>query len=133
MSTRRLVACGLIATAVAMVATTVVAATARAIGVDLEIGGEEIPLSGVAVVTGFFSLVGVVIAVALRRWSSRPSERFVWTAVSLTAISLVPPFVADAALSTAVILAALHVLAAAVMIPTLAQGLGAQATTKVEG
>jgi len=133
MSPRRLVAAGLIATVCAMAATTVGAAGARAAGVDLEVGGEQIPLSGVAVVTGFFSLVGVVIAVALRRWSSQPSERFARTAVALTAISLVPPFVADAALSTAVILAVLHVLAAAVVIPTLAQGLGAQATTKVEG
>ncbi|MFI9848271.1 DUF6069 family protein [Nonomuraea sp. NPDC051941] len=40
--------------------------------------------------TGFFSVVGVVIAVALFRWSARPAERFVWTAVSLTAISLIP-------------------------------------------
>jgi hypothetical protein len=53
-------------------------------------------LSGFAVVTGFFSVVGIVIAVALRRWSARPAERFVWTAVSLTVSSLVPPLLSGA-------------------------------------
>ena len=64
-----------------MVATTLVAAAARAAGVDLEVpeGGEAIPLSGIAVVTGFFSLVGVVLAAALLRWTARPAERFLAT------------------------------------------------------
>lgn len=91
---RGLVVTVVIATLAAMVATTLAAALARAVGVDFEIpdGGETIPLAGFAVVTGVFSVVGIVIAVALLRWSARPAERFVWTAVSLTAISLVPPF-----------------------------------------
>jgi hypothetical protein len=66
---RALVVTGLLATLAAMAATTLAAALAQAVGVDFEIpdGGETIPLPGFAVVTGFFSLVGVVIAVALRR------------------------------------------------------------------
>jgi hypothetical protein len=92
---------------VAAAVNTLTAALARAVGVDFEIpdGGETIPLSGFAVVTGFFSIVGVVIAVAFARWSVRPAERFVWTAVALTAISLVPPLLcgADAATVTALI------------------------------
>ncbi|MEW2382384.1 DUF6069 family protein [Micromonospora sp. NPDC047707] len=83
-------------------------------------------MPGIAVVTGFFSVVGIVIAVALRRWSARPAERFVWAAVSLTAISLVPPilFGADAVTVTALI--GLHLVAAAVMIPALARSLRAR-------
>ncbi|MEV1085146.1 DUF6069 family protein [Streptomyces sp. NPDC050211] len=52
-----------------MAATTLAAALAQAVGVDCEVpeGGETIPLSGFAVVTGFFSVVGIVIAVALLR------------------------------------------------------------------
>ena len=75
-----------------MVATTLAAALARAAGVDfaVEDGEQTIPLSGIAFVTGFFSVVGVVIAVAMRRWSARPAERFVRTTLSLTALSLVP-------------------------------------------
>src|SRR3977135_2897574 len=95
---------------VAVVATTLAAALARAVGVDFEVpdGGETIPLSGFAVVTGFFSVVGIVIAVALLRWSARPAKRFVWTAVSLTAISLVPPLLSGANTATTTALLGLH-------------------------
>ena len=122
---RGLAVTGLLATLAAMLATTLVAASARAIGVDFEVGkdGEPIPLSGFAVVTGFFSVVGIVIAAALLRWSARPAERFVWTAVSLTAISLVPPFLAAANTATTTALVGLHLVAATVMIPTLARSL----------
>lgn len=121
----RLVGMGLVATLAAMVATTLGAAAARAAGVGFQIpdGGETIPLSGFAVVTGFFSLMGVVLAVALGRWSSRPAERFVGTALTLTAISLVPPFLSGAAPSTVAALVGLHLVAATVMIPTLAREL----------
>ena len=122
---RGLVVTGLVATLAAMVATTLVAALARAVGVDFEVpdGGETIPVSGIAVVTGFFSVVGVVIAAALLRWSARPAERFVWTAVSLTAISLVPPLLSGADAATTAALVVLHLVAATVMIPTLARSL----------
>jgi hypothetical protein len=116
---------GLFAALAAMVATTVAAALAQAVGVDFEVpdGGETIPLAGFAVVTGVFSVVGIVIAVAVLRWSARPAERFVWTAVSLTAISLVPPLVSGAATATTTALLGLHLVAATVMIPTLARSL----------
>src|SRR5947207_12811333 len=99
---RGLAGTGFIATLAAMVATTLAAALAQAVGVDFEVpdGGETIPLPGFAVVTGFFSVVGVVIAAALLRWSARPAERFVQTAVTLTAISLVPPLLAQADAAT---------------------------------
>jgi hypothetical protein len=121
----RLIGTGVVATLVAMAATTLAAALARAGGVGFEIpdGGERIPLPGFAVVTGFFSLVGVVIAVALRRWTARPADRFVRTAVSLTAISAVPPLLSGASAATVATLLGLHLVPAAVMIPTLARGL----------
>ena len=103
-----------------MLATTLAAALAQAVGVDVEVpdGGETIPLSGFTVVTGVFSVVGIVIAAALLRWSARPAEAFVRTAVSMTAISLVAPLLseADTATTTALV-------AAAVMIPALAASL----------
>ena len=116
---------GLIATVVAMAATVLGAALAQAVGVDFEVpdGGETIPLSGFAVVTGFFSVVGIVLAAALGRWSTRPAERFVQATVTLTAISLVPPLLARADIATTTTLVALHLVAAAVMIPTLARSL----------
>ncbi|MFF3444486.1 DUF6069 family protein [Streptosporangium sp. NPDC002721] len=125
---RGLAGTGFVATLAAMAATTLAAALAQAAGVDFEIpdGGETIPLPGFAVVTGFFSVVGVVIAVALLRWSARPAERFVWTAVSLTAISLIPPFLSGANAATVTALLGLHLVPAAVMIPTLARSLRAR-------
>jgi hypothetical protein len=124
---RGLARTGLIATLAAMVATTLGAALAQAVGVDFELpdGGETIPLAGFAVITGLFSVIGVVIAVALLRWSARPAERFLWTTVALTAISLVPPLVSGANAGTVTALAGLHLIAAAVMIPALTRSLRA--------
>jgi hypothetical protein len=120
-----LAATGVVATLAAMTATTVAAALAEAMGVDFEIpdGGQAIPVPGFAVVTGLFSLVGVVIAVAVLRWSARPAERFLRTAVFLTTISLVPPLLSGADAATITALVGLHLVAATVMIPTLARGL----------
>jgi hypothetical protein len=116
---------GLVAALAAMVATTLAAALARAVGVDFEVpdGGETIPLAGFAVVTGVLSVVGIVLAVALVRWSARPATRFVGTAGSLTAISLVPPLLSGATTATTTALLGLHLVAATVMIPTLARSL----------
>ena len=124
---RGLAVTGVIATPAAVVITTLTAALARAVGADFEVpdGGETIPLSGFAVVTGFFSIIGVVIAAALLRWSARPAERFLWTAVSLTALSLVPPLLAGANAATTTALVGLHLVPAAVMIPSLARRLRA--------
>ena len=121
---RRLAVAGVGATLAAMVATGLVAALARAAGVDLEVdSGEAIPVSGIVFQTGVFSLVGVVIAAALLRWSARPAERFVWTAVSLTAISLVPPLLFGTGADTIATLIGLHLVAAAVMIPSVSQAI----------
>lgn len=122
---RRVVGTGVLATLAAMVATGLLAALARALGVDLEVGdpGEQIPLSGVVTITGLFSLLGVVIAAVLQRWSARPAERFVWIAVTLTAVSLVPPLLLGRGAATIVALILLHLGAAAVMIPTLTRTL----------
>ena len=125
---RRLAGAGLIATLTAVVATTLAAAIARAAGVSFEIpdGGEAIPLPGFAVVTGFLSVVGIAVAAAFLRWSTRPAQRFVWTTVSLTAISLVPPLLAGADTATTAALLVLHLLPAGVVIPVLARSLRAR-------
>ena len=78
-------------------------------------------MSGFALVTGFFSVVGILIAAALRRWSARPAELFVRTAATLTALSFVPPLLSGADTATITALLGLHVVAATVMIPTLAR------------
>ena len=121
---RGLTVSGIVATLVAIVITTLAADLARVAGVDFAVsGGETIPVSGIAVMTGLFSLVGLVMAVALRGLSARPAERFMWTAWSLTAVSLVPPVLAAGDAATADALMGLHLVAALVMIPALASSL----------
>ena len=124
----RLVATGLAAAVAAAALNAVVAAVARAAGVDLEVsGGEAIPVSGIAFVTVVLSTLGLLIAAALSRWSDSPVQWWLRTTVALTAISLVPPLVAAADAATAVTLVVLHLLAAAVVVPTVARTLRAAA------
>ncbi|MGH3386508.1 MAG: DUF6069 family protein [Nocardioidaceae bacterium] len=116
---------GGLATVAAVVATSVVAAVAKAVGVDFELpdGGASMPWTGVALMTGIFSVVGIVIAAAFRRWSAHPAKRFITTTVTLTAISLLPPFLVDANAPTVTALLLIHLVAAAVMIPALTRAL----------
>lgn len=125
--TRGLAVTGLLATLVAMATAAVIAALARAAGVDFAVSNSDqtIPVSGIAVVTGFFSVVGVSIAAALRHWSARPADWFVRTAVTLTAVSLVPPVLLGEGAATRTALIGLHLVAAAVIIPSLARSLRA--------
>lgn len=118
---RRLAGSGLLAVLGAVALTTAAAALARAVGVDLEVATEPIPLSGDAFVTGVFSATGVVMALAFLRWSGRPHVWFVRTTVALTAVSLVPPVLVDADAATTVTLIGLHLVTAMVMIPALAR------------
>lgn len=124
----RVVATGVLAVPTAATVTALAAALARAAGVDLTIpdGGEQVPLAGVAFVTGVFSTIGVLLALALARWSVKPPERFVATTSALTAVSLAPPLLVGAHPATAVTLVGLHLLAAAVMIPALTGALRAR-------
>ncbi|MEV6810838.1 DUF6069 family protein [Micromonospora sp. NPDC051296] len=116
---------GLAAAAAAAVAVTAFAAIAVAVGVDLELpdGGESIPLLGFTQLTFTFSVVGIIIALAIRRWASQPARIWVRTAVALTALSLVPPFLVDANLATVCTLVLAHLIAAAVVIPVIARRL----------
>jgi len=121
---RRLLGAGLVATLAATVAAGLIAALARAAGVDFEVdGGETIPVSGIAFQVGCFSLVGVVLAAAILRWRARPAELFARTAVTLTAISLVPPVLWGSGAGTVVTLVGLHLVVAAVMVPALTRSL----------
>jgi hypothetical protein len=124
---RRLLLPGLAAAAAAAVAVTAVAALAMAVGVDFELpdGGESIPLVGFTQLTFTFSVVGILVALAIRRWASQPARTWVRTAVALTALSLVPPFLVDANLATECTLVLAHLIAAAVVIPVIARRLAA--------
>ena len=122
---KRLLGTGLLATLVATVATTVGAALAQSLGVSLQLPGAPgpIPVAGFGVMTGIWCVVGLVVALVIRRSADRPDRRWVQVAVALTGLSLVPPVMTGASIATVVTLMVLHLDAAVVMIPPVARAL----------
>lgn len=121
---RQLRRSGAAAGVAAAVATVAVATVADAVGVPIEIKGEAIPLLGFAQLTLVATAVGVVLASVLARRSARARHTFVSSTLVLTALSFVPDVLADAATATKITLVLTHVVAAAIVIPTLARRLG---------
>lgn len=122
-TTGPLVRTGVVAAALASGATTAVAATGSAAGISLDVGGAPLPVAGFAVLTAFFCLVGVVIAVVISRTARRPRGTFIRTTAALTVLSLVPDVVVDAAPATRALLMLTHVVAAAIVIPAVSRRL----------
>ncbi|GAA2429264.1 hypothetical protein GCM10010191_48290 [Actinomadura vinacea] len=116
---------GVTAAAVAAAATAAVAAAGEFAGISLAVGGAPIPVSGFAVLTVIFSVVGLMLALVLARTAGRPRTAFVRTTVVLTALSLVPDVLADASVATKMLLMLTHVVAAAIVIPAIARRLSA--------
>jgi hypothetical protein len=110
---------------IAAVAVTVAAAAADAAGVPFAIDGETIPLAGFAQMTLVGAVLGGLIAAACRRFAARPGPAFVAIAVMLTAVSCIPSVAMPPDVATKIVLVALHVLAAAIVIPALDRALRA--------
>ena len=119
-STRRLVRSGALAGAIAAVCTTVVAAIASAADVSLEINGKAIPIPAFA----WWTLVGAALGVMLARLL-RERRRFVVVTTVAAGLSLIPAIAAPDDTATKAVLVGTHLLAAAIIIPTLSQRLTA--------
>ena len=118
LSTRGLVRRGALAGAVAAVCTTVVAAIASAADVSLEVDGEAVPIPAFA----WWSLVGAALGIVLARLL-RDRRRFVVVTTVAVGLSLIPPIAAADDNATRAVLVGTHLLAAAIIIPTLSQRL----------
>ncbi len=116
---------GLAATGVAALATATVAAVGNFAGISLELNGAPVPVTGFAVLTVIFSLVGLALALVLARTARSPRTAFVRTTVVLTGLSVVPDVLVDAAPATKALLMLTHVVAAAIVIPAVARRLAA--------
>jgi hypothetical protein len=114
---------GSVATVAAAAATALVAAAGQAVGISTAVSGAPIPTSGFAVLTVIFSVLGLAIATALRRFARHPRTAWIRTTVALTVLSFVPDVLADAAVATKVLLMLTHVVAAAIVIPAVARRL----------
>jgi hypothetical protein len=119
-TTRRLLAPGLLSGAVAAVATSATVLTAHALGVDVAIAGEQVPVAGFAQFVLVGALLGVALAKVLARNASHPRSTFVRSTVALTALSIVPDLVVDATTGSRLVLALTHLIAASIIIPVLA-------------
>ena len=122
---RSLVVPGLAAAVAAALAATLVAAICRGAGVDFATpdGEDPIPLVAFPMFTLTFSIIGLALAAGIRRWSKRPASTFLRTALSLTAISLVPPLLIDVDRTSSLCLVMVHLVVAAIVIPTLTRSL----------
>lgn len=114
---------GSAATVVAATATALVAAAGQALGVGTDVAGAPIPVSGFAILTVIFSVIGLGIAVAQRRFARHARTAWLRTTVTLTVLSFVPDLLADATVATKLLLILTHVVAAAIVIPVVARRL----------
>lgn len=74
---------------------------------------------------------GTVLAVLLARYAKHPARIYLRATLGLTALSLLVPLsAADTALSTRLMLAIAHLLAAAIVIPTVTRRLTAARTRR---
>jgi hypothetical protein len=110
-----------VAGVVAAALCTTVAAAAHAAGVPLAVEGEMIPLAAFAQLTFIGAVVGGVLLAVLNRRSRTPRRRFLETTATLTALSCIPSVLWPPDAATKVTLVALHLLAAAMIVPTLAR------------
>jgi Family of unknown function (DUF6069) len=119
-STRRLVRSGVLAGAIAAVCTTVVAVIASAADVSLEVNATAIPVPAFA----WWTLVGAAVGVVLARLLC-DRQRFVVVTTVAVGLSLIPAIAAPDDTATKAVLVMTHLLAAAIIIPTLTRQLTA--------
>jgi hypothetical protein len=119
-TSRRLVRSGALAGAFAAVCTTVVAAIASAADVSLEIDAKAIPIAAFA----WWTIVGAALGIVLARLL-RERRRFVVVTTVAVGLSLIPAISAPDDTATTAVLVGTHLLAAAIIIPTLSQQLPA--------
>jgi hypothetical protein len=107
--------------AVAAAVTTAAAAVVHAAGVPFAVDGEMIPLAGFAQMTLLGAIIGGLLLAVTNRFSAHPRRRFIQITSVLTALSCVPSVALPPDAATKVALVALHVLAAAIVVPPLAR------------
>jgi hypothetical protein len=123
---------GAISGVVAAAAVTALAVGAKAAGVEMMAApqtasaAEDLPMAAFAMSTLMSTALGVLLALALNRWTRRPAATFVVVTVVLTVVSFAGPITTGfATLGTRLVLEATHVVAAAIIIPAIARRLPA--------
>ena len=122
---RGYVVTGLVAGLLAALVVLGLALLAGAAGVSFELpdGEKSIPWLAFPQLVVVGTLIGLGIAAVARRRSARPARTFVVVTGTLTALSLVTPFLAGGDAATEWTLVGLHLVAAALVIPAIARRL----------
>lgn len=133
-SRRAVVIPGILASAAAAAATTGAAAIAAAAGISFsDRTGSAIPTLGFTEITLACAMAGVGLAAVLARRAKRPRQTFVRVTAALVVLSFVPDLVSGFNASATVTLMLTHVLAAVIVIPTLASRLALRGQPKQRG
>jgi hypothetical protein len=98
---------------------TAVAAAVHGAGVPLAVDGEMIPLAGFAQMTFLGAAIGGLLLAVLNRRSIAARRRLLEATAALTALSCAPSVVYPDDVATKVALVAMHLLAAAIIVPVL--------------
>ncbi|MFE3206245.1 DUF6069 family protein [Embleya sp. NPDC055664] len=129
-STRPVWLVSVAAGAVAAVATEVYGLIARELGSPMRAGNigaataEPITVGMFAMGVAVAMSVGTLLAVLIARRAARPARTYLRTTVALTALSMISPILAgDTAISTKLMLCGAHLVAAAVVVPTVTRRL----------
>jgi Family of unknown function (DUF6069) len=115
-TTGQLVKRGAIAGVIAAVATTAVAGVAGAADVSLAVDDQAIPIAAFA----WWTIVGAALGVAAARLL-RSRRRFMTAMTIATALSLIPAILVPDHTATKIVLVGTHLLAAVIIVPTLAR------------
>jgi hypothetical protein len=104
----------------AAVATTAAAAALRAGGDPLAVHG-EIPLAAFAQISLIGAVLGGLLLAVLNRQSSDPHRRFIQMTIGLAALTCAAPAAFADTVASKFALVALHLVAAAIIVPVLAR------------
>jgi hypothetical protein len=125
-SGRAVAATGAVAAFAAAAATVLTGAAARAVDIPMQVAAsageaaQNIPLWAYAQLTVAAAVIGTMLALALNRSVRRPARTFVIVTTLLTVVSFVGPITAQhATTATRMVLGLTHVIAAAIIIPSL--------------
>jgi hypothetical protein len=115
-----------VGTLAAAAATETLVALARAAGIQVAIQGTDLKPGGCTIAVLMCMVAGVGVLAAVRRWAQSPARTWIRATLALTALSFLPDLtVPDTAASTRMVLMSAHIVAAAIIIPTVARRLPA--------